>query len=372
MSEHSRLQPRAYFMSEIFTLEKIFKAYNDCKRGKGRTVNALVFEFSREKNLIDLRDELLSHKYIPSRHICFIATVPVPREIFAADFRDRVVHHLFYNEIYEFCDKSFIRHSYANREGKGTHRAMRAVKEFVYHNASGYYLKLDIRSFFPSIDRVILAKFIERYICLQTKSSAKSTLWQEDMLWLSRAIIFHNPTDNFIYKGDPELIKLIPKNKSLFYSGHNKGLPIGNLTSQFFANVYLNELDQFVTKTLGCRNYARYVDDFIMINPDKDILLAYIPCIRNFLKQHLALELHPEKIVLQHVSKGVDFLGYFIKPTHVLVRQKVVRRFKDKLYRRLDSDGFVSVDDISMIQSYLGHFGHANSYRLRKINSWEE
>lgn len=356
------------FMSEIFTLEKIFKAYNECKKHKGRTANAILFEFNREKNLISLRDDLLTRKYIPSRHICFVVTTPTPREIFAADFRDRVVHHLFYNEIYEFCDKHFIRHSYANRINKGTHSAVRAVKEFVRHNSNGYYLKLDVRSFFPSIDRIVLAKFIERDICLYTKSNPKSRGWQEDMLWLSRSIIFHDPTDNFIYKGDPELIKLIPKHKSLFYSGHNKGLPIGNLTSQFFANVYLNELDQFVTKTLGCRNYARYVDDFIMVSSDKNVLLSYIPCIRNFLRQHLALELHPEKIVLHHVSKGIDFLGYFIKPTHVLVRQKVVRRFKDKLYRRQDDDGFLSVDDIPMIQSYLGHFGHANSYRLRNRN----
>lgn len=355
-------------MPEIFTLEKIFKAYNDCKRGKGRTVNALVFEFNREKNLIALRDELLSRKYTPSRHICFIATVPVPREIFAADFRDRIVHHLFYNEIYDFCDKSFIKHSYANRINKGTHRAVRTVKEFVRHNSGGYYLKLDIRSFFPSIDRTILAKFIKQNICLYTKSATKNIEWQEDMLWLSSVIIFHDPISDFIYKGDPKLTKLIPQHKSLFFSGHNKGLPIGNLTSQFFANVYLNELDQFITKTLGCRNYARYVDDFIMISSDKDILLSYIPCIRDFLKQRLALGLHPEKIVLQHVSKGIDFLGYFIKPTHVLVRQKVVRRFKDKLRRHQDNVGFLSVGDIPMIRSYLGHFGHANSYKLRNKN----
>lgn len=365
VSEHSYLQPLACFMSEIFTLEKIFHAYNDCKRGKGQTVNAVVFEFNREKNLVALRDELVSHKYIPFRHICFIATVPVPREIFAADFRDRVVHHIFYNEIYQFCDKYFIRHSYANRIHKGTHRAVRTVKEFVRHNPNGYYLKLDIQSFFPTIDIEILIKFIERDIFLYAKNNNKSVKWRDDMLWLSRVIIFHDPTSDFVYKGDPELIKLIPKHKSLFYSGHNKGLPIGNLTSQFFANVYLNELDQFVTKTLNFHNYARYVDDFIIIHHDKNLLLSYIPCIKNFLKHKLSLELHPKKIVLQHVSKGIDFLGYFIKPTHILVRQKVVRRFKDKLYYCRDSDGLLSVDDISMIQSYLGHFGHANSYKLR-------
>jgi hypothetical protein len=191
--------------------------------------------------------------------------------------------------------------------------------------------------------------------------------WQEEMIWLAQKIISHDPTRDSVYKGDPALIKLIPPHKSLFYSGEGKGLPIGNLTSQFFANIYLNQLDQFVTMTLGCRNYARYVDDFIMIEQDKNVLLSRIGLIRNFLKQHLDLDLHPDKIRLQHVSKGIDFLGYFIKPTHVLVRQKVVRRFKHKLYMRQHAeDGLFSVNDIPMIRSYVGHFEHANTYRLRK------
>lgn len=158
-------------MSSIFTLDKVFQAYNDCKKGKGRTVNALLFEFDREQNIISLLDHLVNKTYIPSRHICFIATRPVPREIFAADFRDRVVHHLFYNEIYAFCDQNFIYHSYANRLNKGTHAAVRAVKEFVYHNIDGYYLKLDVRSFFSSINRAILSQLVERNICMCAKTT---------------------------------------------------------------------------------------------------------------------------------------------------------------------------------------------------------
>ena len=262
-----------------------------------------------------------------------------------------------------FCDRRFIRHSYANRLNKGTHAAVRSVKEFIRHTPNGYYLKLDVQSFFPSIDQAILLRFVEREIL----SCANTEIWRQDMLWLTRIIISHDPTDNFIYKGDPSLMKLIPLHKSLFHSGEGKGLPIGNLTSQFFANVYLNELDQFITKTLECRNYARYVDDFIMIERDKNMLLSRIEPIRDFLKRHLDLYLHPSKIHFQHVSKGIDFLGYFIKPTHMLVRQSVVRRFKDKLYsRRNPEDGLFSTSDIPMIQSYLGHFGHADTYRLNK------
>ena len=364
-----------YFMSEIFTLEKLFKAYNDCKKGKKNTINALTFEINREKNLVSILEELLSRTYIPSRHICFIVTHPTPREIFAADFRDRIVHHLFYNELHLFCDKGFIHHSYANRLNKGTHRAVKAIEEFVRHNPDGYYLKLDVRSFFPSINRQILFKLVERniYLCMENdieKSRwdfVEKDKWKEEMIYLSHMIIFYDPTKNFIYKGDPKLIKLIPHHKSLLFSGIDKGLPIGNLTSQFFANIYLNLLDQFVTRTLMCRNYARYVDDFIMIDGDKSKLLSYINYIREFLKERLDLDLHPDKITLQHVSKGIDFLGYFINPTHTLVRQSVVRRFKNKMYKqRNNDDGFFSIDDIPMIRSYLGHFGHADSYNLRR------
>ena len=362
-------------MYSIFTLEKIFKAYNDCKKGKNRTANTLIFEFDREKNLLSLLEELLSRRYTPSRHICFVVQTPVPREIFAADFRDRIIHHLFYNELNLFCDKDFIRHSYANRLNKGTHRAVKVIEEFVRHNPDGYYLKLDVRSFFPSINRQILFKLVERNICSCMKNDEKKSKWsffekekwQEEMIYLARMIIFYDPTKNFIYKGDPKLRKLIPQHKSLFYSGIDKGLPIGNLTSQFFANVYLNELDQFVERSLHCRNYARYVDDFIMIDGDKSKLLLYVNYIKEFLKEELDLDLHPDKITLQHVSKGIDFLGYFVRPTHTLVRQSVVRRFKRELYRRRNQeDGFFSLEDIPMIMSYLGHFGHADSFNLRR------
>ena len=354
-------------MSHIFTLEKLFRAYNDARKGKSRTANAIIFELDREKNLVALLEELSTRTYVPSRHIYFIVTRPVPREIFAADFRDRVIHHLFYNEIAAFCDRCFNRHSYANRLGKGTHAAVRTVREFVRHNPDGYYLKLDVRSFFPSINRAILSDLVERDIRLCASMGMKGEKWEKDMLWLARSIISVDPTRNFIYKGDLALKKLILPRKSLFHSGVGKGLPIGNLTSQFFANLYMDELDCFVTGALACRNYARYVDDFIIVDSDRAALLSRVGSVREFLKRRLDLDLHPDKIRFQHVSKGVDFLGYFIKPTHTLVRQSIVRRFKDKLRRCQDVEsGLFPASSMPMIQSYLGHFGHANAFNLTK------
>jgi hypothetical protein len=191
-------------------------------------------------------------------------------------------------------------------------------------------------------------------------------VWQEEVLWLCKKIIFHNPTADYFYRGDSKLQQLIPDNKSLFSSGCN-GLPIGNLTSQFFANVYLNELDHFVNEVLGCTLYVRYVDDFVIVDNDLALLRSIVPTLDTFLWEKLRLHIHPKKIYLQPICNGVDFLGYFVRSSHILVRQKVVRRFKDTLRHRINpKDGLLSVDDIPMIQSYLGHFSHANTYRLRK------
>jgi RNA-directed DNA polymerase len=182
---------------------------------------------------------------------------------------------------------------------------------------------------------------------------------------------FHDPTKNYIYRGDPSLKSLIPKSKSLFFSG-GTGLPIGNLTSQFFANIYLNELDHFITDNQfvggpGFLHYIRYVDDFVIINGNKEKLRSMVPIVNEYLQFHLKLVLHPKKIILQPIKHGVDFLGYFIKPSHTLVRQRVVRRFKDKLHRRQNpKDGLFSINDVPMIKSYLGHLSHANTFKLNR------
>ena len=347
-------------MTEIFTLQKLFKAYNDCKKGKKNTINALHFEMNREKNLISLLGDLQNRTYEVSRHICFVVTKPTSREIFAADFRDRIVHHILYDELYNLFDTTFVETSFANRRGKGTHKAViqliKYIRKVKSETGGGYYLKLDVRSFFRSIDKDVLYLIIEQKV--KTFGSLK---WQNEILWLCRKIIFHDPTQNYVFKGNPEKRKLIPTHKSLFYA-NGSGLPIGNLTSQFFANVYLNQLDQFVTKNINCEMYVRYVDDFVVVGTDKEELHSHIQPINNFLKNCLHLELHRGKIQLQEVRKGIDFLGYFIKPTHTLVRQKVVRRFKNKFYFNYEK----AEDVLPSINSYYGHFVHADSFKLRK------
>lgn len=363
-----------HIMDTIFTLENLYRAYRQCQKGKKNTVNALQFEMDREKNLIALCAELQSRTYEISRHIYFVVTKPTPREIFAANFRDRIVHHLLCNEIQQLFEVDFIPCSYANRIGKGTHKAVAQVRKSitasrVQGQCDVYYLQLDIESFFSSIDRAILCSLIERRL----RKHMAPAWWRKEVLWLVRKIIFHDVTANYVYKGDSKKKALIPKHKSLFNKPAGKGLPIGNLTSQFFANVYLDELDQFVTKTLRVCHYVRYVDDLVCIGSDRKVLLNLRQPIDAFLRQKLGLHLHPKKVRLQSVSQGVDFLGYIIKKEYTLVRQKVVSRCKQCLrkYARIfetesyDGEKSELVARLeSSIASYCGHFSHANAYRL--------
>jgi retron-type reverse transcriptase len=351
----------------IFTIEKLYKAYEDCIRHKKNTANALKFEIKREKNLFQLLEDLKSRKYEISRHICFIVKEPSPREIFAGDFRDRVVHHLLCNEIMELFERDFIESSYANRKGKGTHKAVRELKFYLVRGGRNrqklYFLKMDVKGFFRNINKDILWGIVERKI----KESGGEDEWKEEVLWLANKIIYHDPTNNYVFKGKIETKSLIKKEKSLLFGDKSKGLPIGNLTSQFFANIYLNELDHFVKDKLGFLRYIRYVDDFIILEEDKEKLKEAVNEVDRFLHESLSLCLCKDKTILQPTERGIDFLGYFIKPTHTLVRQKVVKRFKDKLHKRRDNnDGLFAVSDIPMIKSYLGHFSHANSFNLLK------
>jgi hypothetical protein len=220
---------------------------------------------------------------------------------------------------------------------------------------------MDIKSFFRSIDKKILWNIVEQKI----EEQDKPVWWKQEVLWLARIIIFHNPASNYIFKGKLSTKNLIPSYKSLLHGDSSKGLPIGNLTSQFFANVYMNILDQYVEKTLQYKRYARYVDDFVLFDEDKEKLKRDMRSISLFCFKNINLHIATHKTILRNTDMGIDFLGYYIKPTHVLVRRKVVKRFKNKFFKILDENGFVGIADLSMIKSYVGHFGHADSWRLR-------
>lgn len=354
-------------------LEDLFQAYYDCRQNKRRTFNALAFETDFEYNLISLWREINNHTYQPGRSIAFIVTKPVLREVFAADFRDRIIHHLLINKLNHIFEAQFIEDSYSCREGKGTLYGVKRIAQFMRecsHNYEQdcYVLKMDIKSFFMSIDKKILFHKV-RELVMQNYIETDRDL----IIELLEKIIFNRPEKNCHIKGKRSDWKGLPKSKSLFTSAPYKGLPIGNLTSQIFANYYMSEFDDYVTKTLGIKYYGRYVDDFVIVHPDKQFLIDIQPKLRQFLADRLSLTLHPKKVYLQHYTKGVKFIGAVVKP----YREYIANRTKGNLYDTIerynhqiasDYKGIKNnLDDVvSSVNSYLGFMVHYKSFNIRK------
>ncbi|MCG3206235.1 MAG: hypothetical protein KCHDKBKB_02969 [Elusimicrobia bacterium] len=334
------------------------QAYYDCRKNKRRTINALKFELDLELHLRTILTKLKNRRYKPGRSICFVVTVPKPREIFAAEFQDRVIHHVLINQVQKIWEtKIFIEDSYACRPEKGNHYGVKRLEK--YAKEYTYYGTFDIANFFGSMDKNIMYQCFSKVI-LQANRPA---WWKEEVLWLAKTILFHNPATNYVYRGYEGLKKLVPSYKSLIHKDGLTGLPIGNLTSQFLANVYLNELDQFVTKTLGLNGYGRYVDDFVIFANSKEELRLCRDKIKNFLKEELSLTLHPKKTQIQKTAHGIPFVGYYIKPWVVTVRRNVVKTLKNKIYYWNKHRNIEEM--LPSINSYFGHLGKAKSGRLR-------
>jgi retron-type reverse transcriptase len=359
-------------MPPLFSFENLYRQYLRCRRHKRNTHNALRFEVRLEENLLRLHEELEGRTYHPSRSVCFVVKHPKFREIFAADFRDRVVHHVLVEVLERVWEPIFLHDSYACRKGKGTHRAVKRLQQFmrrVTHNGTkpGFALQLDIRGFFFHIDKEILYQIIAKRIR------------DEALLWLVRTIIFHDCTEGAVYKTDRRLWRHIPLHKTLFGTENRHGLPIGNLTSQFFSNVYLNDLDQFVKHQLKVRHYLRYSDDFILVHEDPAQLLAWREEIQAFLAERLRLSLTDPVAPPRPIGNGVDFLGYIVRPDYLLVRRRVVSRLKARLagyearlVRRLPGWVVFTHEAATLGElraswaSSLAHVKMAQSYRLRQ------
>ena len=316
------------------SIEELFQAYISCRRLKRSTANAIAFEIDYESNLVALCEEINNGSYQPGRSITFIVERPVKREIFAADFRDRVVHHLIIGKLNPFFEKEFINDSYACRIGKGTHFGIQRINKFIRQCSQNYtkdcyVLKLDIKGFFMYIDKKILFEKLKVFINEKYKEQDKGLI-----IDLCRKVIFYDPTKKCIIKGKQKNWQGLPYDKSLFYSPENCGLPIGNLTSQIFANFYMNSFDHFIKHDLGIRYYGRYVDDFILVHSDKEHLKSLIPKIKDFLRLKLRLILHPNKIYLQHYTKGVKYLGAVIKPHRTYIANRTKGNFYEAIENR--------------------------------------
>lgn len=345
------------------TFEKLFEAYLDCRKHKRNTINALMFEYNLEQNLFRLYEDLVSGEYKIGQSICFIVLYPKPREVWAADFRDRIVHHLIYNEIKDKFYKRFIKDTYSCIPDRGTTNAVKSVRahaESVTHNytETAYFLKADLKNFFVSIDKNILYDEIQKFVN------------EEWVLSLIKQVIFHNPKTSVCIKSPAYKFDFLPKYKSLWHAQSDKGLPIGNLTSQFFSNVYLNVLDQYVKHHLKCKYYCRYVDDFVIMHKSPQYLNDVHKDLTVFLKERLNLELHQNKKLINKVDKGIDFVGFVVKPYRINLRQKTIKRiFKIIREQKLNEHWFYEGEletFCSTINSYLGMLRNTNGYRLRK------
>ncbi len=350
-------------MDARLTIEAVFDAYFDCRKEKRNTINQLRFEANLERNLVQLYNDLKDGSYQIGRSIAFVITHPKIREVWAADFRDRVVHHLVYNAISEKFYKRFIRDNYACIPGRGTHDGMRRVSQFARSITNewtqpAYFLKADVANFFKTIDKLVLLDLVKPHV-------------SQEWAWsLIEQIVLHDPRSNFVMRSPQSLFDKVPLHKSLFNAAKNKGLPIGNLTSQFFANVYMNELDQFAKHVLKARYYARYVDDMVLFHEDAGVLNDWYVQMDEFIKDKLALHLHPNKKHINLADKGIDFTGFIIKPGRTYLRRATLATCKQTI-RQWELQGSPvdteSLDDLShSMNSYLGMLRQVDGFKARK------
>ena len=355
-------------------LADLYQAYYDARRHKRNKPYQLRFEADLERNLNALCDELYNRTYKPYPSTCFIITDPKKREVFAADFRDRIVHHLYYNYTHELYERTFIYDSYSCIRDRGTHFGIARLEQHIrqesqHYTVPCYVLKMDISGYFMHINRQLLLS-----ICLATLERMSvhrilkhvPTTWQEvlDMdfvRYLTHEIVLLNPIEDCRLHGSEEEWADLPKSKSLFYSPVGCGLPIGNLTSQLFSNVYLNVLDQYVKRKLRCRHYGRYVDDFYVVSADKEFLLEVAERVKEVLLMRLHLEINDGKTKVLSIWHGVDFLGAYVKPYRQYASRQMVMRMREKL-RHLPQYDAQHVQ--ASLQSYEGLLSHGKNFLL--------
>lgn len=301
-------------------LEKeLKKAYHAARAGKTSKPGVIAFDKIAEFEIASLAEEIHSRAYTPRSSTAFIVNRPVKREIFAAQFRDRVVHHFLFNQVNKWWDARFIEDNYSCRVGKGTLYGIRRLDHHIRsvsrnYTKPAYILKLDLQGYFMSLDR---KKLFERAMWGLDRQFPDGGYCYQLCKFLWKVVIFNDPLKDVMFNCPRSAWKGLPPSKSLFHQPKGRGIAIGNLTSQLLSNMYLDQLDRFVTLELGFRHYGRYVDDFFIISGSKDELIKTTSVIEEHLKSNLALTLHPHKRHLQECSRGVAFLGAVIYPYRI-------------------------------------------------------
>lgn len=346
MATQPQQNPVATFEA-LCSWPNLVAAARQARRGKRTHPDVAAFHLELEANLLRLQDELRTRIYEPGPYRAFHVYEPKKRLISAAPYRDRVVHHALINVIGPVFERNFIRDSYANQLGKGTHRAVERYHQ--YARRFRYVLQCDIVKFFPSLDHEILKRLL------------RSRVRDDGLLWLADLIIdASNPQEPVTawYATDDLLSPL----------QRRRGLPIGNLTSQFWANVYLHGLDNFIKRGLRCPGYIRYVDDFVLFANDKPQLHEWRRAVETFL-DGLRLKIHPGKTQVQPTTRPVRYLGYRCWPTHRYLVRENIRRFRRQArqMQRLYAVGEMNWPQVKVrLQAWNAHAATADSYRLRE------
>ncbi|MEK7080568.1 MAG: reverse transcriptase/maturase family protein [Patescibacteria group bacterium] len=308
---------------DIISVENLLYAWQEFLRGKRNKLDVQQFSFRLMDYIFDLHYDLLNHTYKHGGYQCFRINDPKPRTIHKASVRDRLLHHAVYRVLYPFFDKTFVTDSFSCRNNKGTHKALNRFEWFIRmvsknNTKTCWILKCDIKKFFASVGQTTLIKILEKYI------------------------------------QDKDTINLL---KEIIFSFKPNGLPLGNLTSQLFANVYLNEFDQFVKHKLKVKYYIRYADDFIILSGNKEYLKIIIPLVGNFLENELKLTLHPNKICIKRLNSGVDFLGWVNFLGYKILRNKTKRRMLEKIKKN---------SKLETLNSYWGLLKHGETKDIKK------
>ena len=312
-----------YKFEDIISIDNLLFAWEEFIKGKRNKKDVCEFSFYLMDNILSLYEDLKNHVYKHGGYQRFRINDPKPRIIHKADVRDRLLHHAVYRILYPFFDKTFISDSFSCRNNKGTHKAINRFRDFAYivsknNTRTCWILKCDIRKFFSSIDQHILINILEQHV------------------------------------SDNNIINLL---EEIILSFKPNGLPLGNLTSQLFANVYLNEFDQFVKHILRIKYYIRYADDFVVLSGNKRYLENMIPLIDNFLQNELKLILHPDKVYIRKLNSGIDFLGWISFFDYRILRAKT----KIRMLKRIEKN-----PSPETLNSYLGFLKHGNSCKIKE------
>lgn len=329
---------RIHIFDKIISLENLFLAWREFKRGKLRKPGVQEFNFNLENNLFVLRDDLKNKIYRPDKYAFFYIRDPKLRPIHKATVKDRIIFQAVFRILYQIFDRKLIYDTYSCRFEKGTHKGVRRLADFLRKESKNYHrpvftLKCDVRKFFYSIDHEILKDLIKKEI------------------------------------DDDNAQDLICKIIDSFCTHPGKGLPLGNVTSQLFANIYLNELDQYVKYVLKERYYIRYCDDFVIVGLDQGHLADLVPKIKVFLRDRMRLDLHPRKVEIRKLSQGIDFLGYVALPHRRVIRTTTRQRIFYKIDKKAEELRRGLLDKRSLnrsVQSYLGVLKHCKGYELEK------